>query len=65
MARRLWNRFRRNEDGAATVDWVVLTAGLLLFGVVVASLISAGATATSTGLGDRLADGKVPEVSWE
>ena len=25
----VWNRFRKNENGAVTVDWVVLTAGVV------------------------------------
>ncbi|EPX87576.1 hypothetical protein ruthe_00440 [Rubellimicrobium thermophilum DSM 16684] len=65
MAWNLWNRFRRDEGGAVTVDWVVLTGGLLIFGVVVASTITAGANATATGAGDRLSSAAVPTISWE
>ncbi len=59
------NRFRRDEDGAVTVDWVVLTGGLIIFGVLVATSIIAGANATGTGAGDRLANATVPNVQWE
>lgn len=26
---KLWNRFAQEEDGAVTVDWVILTAGVV------------------------------------
>jgi Flp pilus assembly pilin Flp len=32
--------FAKNEDGAITVDWVVLTAAIVGFGVAVVGLIS-------------------------
>jgi Flp pilus assembly pilin Flp len=31
--------FLRDEDGAVTVDWVVLTAGVVLLGMVVAFIM--------------------------
>lgn len=37
------NTFRAKEDGAVTVDWVVLTAALVLLGFFVLQLIG-GAT---------------------
>lgn len=33
--------FFRSEDGAVTVDWVVLTAGVVTLGIVVASTLIA------------------------
>ncbi|WP_261397253.1 hypothetical protein [Leisingera aquaemixtae] len=38
-------RFRTSEDGAVTVDWVVLTA-------VVVGLVAAGTLAVTDGTGD-------------
>jgi len=32
--------WKKDEDGAVTVDWVVLTAGVLLFAVAVGSTIT-------------------------
>ena len=32
--------FFRSEDGAVTVDWVVLTAGVVTLGIVVASTLT-------------------------
>ncbi len=58
-------RFRGDEDGAVTVDWVVLTGGVLILGILVASLIADGANDTSTGIGARLGDASVPEVTFD
>ena len=38
--------FLRNDDGAVTIDWVALTAGLLLLGIMVVYAIFNG------GVGD-------------
>ena len=57
--------FRADEDGAVTVDWVVLTGGVLIFGVIVAAAIADGANHTSMGAGARLADATVPDVRWD
>jgi len=37
-------RFLNKEDGAVTVDWVVLTAAVVGLGVAVLSTVSGGAT---------------------
>ena len=37
--------FRKSEDGAVTVDFVVLTAAIVLLGLAVGSAIGGGATA--------------------
>ncbi len=51
MSKRILN-FLRKEDGAVTVDWVVLTAAVvLLAGVAITSLQSA-----SGGLGENVGD---------
>ena len=45
--------FRNDEDGAVTVDWVVLTAAVVGIGLVVASTVKSGLeTAASTIKGD-------------
>ncbi|KPP84936.1 MAG: hypothetical protein HLUCCA08_16235 [Rhodobacteraceae bacterium HLUCCA08] len=46
--------FRSNEDGAVTVDWVVLTAGIVGLGVAVIAAVAAGALDHSTGVGAQL-----------
>ena len=40
--------FRNDEDGAVTVDWVVLTAAIVALGLVVGTAVSDGATAKAT-----------------
>ena len=50
----LMNKFRKDEDGAVTVDWVVLTAAVCGLAVAAYTSIETGATnltaATSTFL---------------
>jgi len=42
--------FRNDEDGAVTVDWVVLTAAIVGLGIAVLTSVGNGTTA----LGDRI-----------
>lgn len=47
---KITKRFKKDEDGAVTVDWVVLTAAIVGLGVaVLASVRSA-----TTSLGERI-----------
>ncbi|WP_458789889.1 Flp family type IVb pilin [Yoonia sp. MH D7] len=46
--------FRNDEDGAVTVDWVVLTAAIVLLGVVVGKSIGDGAKDLATDVGNEL-----------
>ena len=48
---KLTKRFKDDEDGAVTVDWVVLTAAIVGLGVAVLASVR---TAT-IGLGDKIA----------
>mgnify|MGYP001812841262 FL=1 len=47
-------RFYKEEDGAVTVDWVVLTAAIVGLGVAVITTVARGALDHSTGLGSHL-----------
>ncbi|MEO9818905.1 MAG: hypothetical protein ABJ370_14910 [Paracoccaceae bacterium] len=51
------NKFRKDEDGAVTVDWVVLTAAVVGLAVAAYSAIESGAetltTDTETFLGTQ------------
>jgi Flp pilus assembly pilin Flp len=38
--RRFLGRFRDDDDGAITVDWVVLTASIVALGVMVVALLN-------------------------
>jgi Flp pilus assembly pilin Flp len=53
---KLMSRFHRDEDGAVTVDWVVLTAAIVGLGVSVIAMVSAGATDYSTSIGNQLSN---------
>ena len=43
-------KFRADEDGAVTVDWVVLTAAIVGLGIAVLTSVSGG----TTSLADRI-----------
>ena len=47
---RLFAEFAKAEDGAITVDWVVLTAAMIGLGLAVVSVVTDGALDTSSGL---------------
>ncbi len=51
-----------SEDGAVTIDWVVLTAALLILGVVIGTTVSDGAKEMSDNTGDVLGAAVVPDV---
>ena len=46
--------FRKDEDGAVTVDWVVLTAAVIGLAAVAYQQISAGATGLATDVNTAL-----------
>ena len=48
-------QFFRDERGAVTVDWVALTAGILILGIaVVYAIFDQGATPAVAGVNDTL-----------
>ena len=47
---KLARNFKRDEDGAVTVDWVVLTAAIVGLGIAVLTSVSGG----TTGLADQI-----------
>ncbi len=47
-------RFRRDQSGAVTVDWVVLTAALVGIAVALVSTISDGLDTASTAIAQEL-----------
>ncbi|WP_368187046.1 hypothetical protein [Aestuariibius sp. HNIBRBA575] len=49
-----FQRFRGDETGAVTVDWVVLTAAIVGLGIGVVTMISVTATDRSKGVGNRV-----------
>ncbi|WP_425083864.1 Flp family type IVb pilin [Ruegeria profundi] len=46
--------FRKDEDGAVTVDWVVLTAAVIGLGTVAYTQISGGAVGLATDVNTAL-----------
>jgi Flp pilus assembly pilin Flp len=46
--------FRADEDGAVTVDWVVLTAAIVGLGIAVLTTVSGGAEDLAGDIGDEL-----------
>lgn len=46
--------FRNDEDGAVTVDWVVLTAAIVGLGIAVLTAVSGGVTTLGTGIKTEL-----------
>ncbi len=54
--------FRADEDGAVTVDWVVLTAAIVGLGIAVLASVRSGAQNMADQIGDNLEQADVPEV---
>ena len=52
----LIKNFRRDEDGAVTVDWVVLTAAIVGLGIAVLASVSNGVTDLSGDIETQLTD---------
>lgn len=57
--RALIRSFWGKEDGAVTVDWVVLTAAIVGMGVVVVTIVANGALDHTSGLNSHLANADV------
>ncbi|RRH76337.1 Flp family type IVb pilin [Falsigemmobacter faecalis] len=48
------NKFRNDESGAVTVDWVVLTAAIVGLGVLVMTQISGALGTVTTQMADEI-----------
>ena len=55
--------FRADEDGAVTVDWVVLTAAIVGLGIAVLTSVRGGATTMAGNIQTELQTA-VPDVSF-
>jgi len=51
--------FRNDEDGAVTVDWVVLTAAIVLLGAAIAAAVRTGAADLAGDIQTSLTDFEV------
>ena len=47
-------QFQNEEDGAVTVEWVVLTSLVCVMAILVMNIVTGGATTFATGLADDL-----------
>ncbi|WP_237057794.1 Flp family type IVb pilin [Loktanella sp. M215] len=46
--------FRNDEDGAVTVDWVVLTAAIVALGLLVGTTMSSSITAKTAAISSEM-----------
>lgn len=53
-------KFMRDEDGAITVDWVVLTAAIIGLSLAVIAAIASGAMDQSNSIGNYLSVSNIP-----
>ena len=51
---KLAKNFRRDEDGAVTVDWVVLTAAVVGLGIAVLTQVSSGTATVTSSISSQL-----------
>ncbi|MFD0980237.1 Flp family type IVb pilin [Tropicimonas aquimaris] len=51
--------FRNDEDGAVTVDWVVLTAAIVGLGIAVLAAVSGGVSDLSNDISSQLAQSQI------
>ena len=50
----LIKKFRKDEEGAVTVDWVVLTAGVVALAIVAVSFVESGITSITQVIADAI-----------
>lgn len=62
-ARNAFRRFRRDEAGLVSVDWVVLTAALVGLGIVVIATVQTGVESLGDAIGTSLSEAEVAPVS--
>ena len=53
---KLFTNFFADEDGAVTVDWVVLTAAIVGLGIAVLSTVSGGSSDLANSVSDYLSN---------
>ncbi|MFD0980236.1 Flp family type IVb pilin [Tropicimonas aquimaris] len=51
--------FRKDEDGAVTVDWVVLTAAIVGLGIATLAAVSGGVSDLSNDISSQLAQSQI------
>ncbi|MDO6615860.1 Flp family type IVb pilin [Pacificibacter sp. 1_MG-2023] len=58
---KLYKNFQADEDGAVTVDWVVLTSAIVGLGVAVLATVSSGTKDLGSKISSNLASRTVVE----
>ena len=56
---KLFKKFHNEEDGAVTVDWVVLTAAVVGLGVAALAAIKSGTGSLTTKINNQLASQQI------
>ena len=51
---KLAQKFHNEEDGAVTVDWVVLTAAVVGLGVAALTMVKSGTSTLTTSISNQL-----------
>jgi len=54
---KFFKNFRKDEDGAVTVDWVVLTAAVVALGIGAISFIDSSTETLATDIGESIDGG--------
>ncbi|MFZ1469628.1 MAG: hypothetical protein WAT09_11730 [Paracoccaceae bacterium] len=50
----IFKRFQKDEDGAVTVDWVVLTAAVVGLGLIVMAAVRPAISGLSAGIANEI-----------
>ena len=60
---KLAQTFKNDESGAVTVDWVVLTAGIVGLGLAVLSAVGSGVAGFAGGISESISTQGSPDVT--
>lgn len=60
-----FHEFQSDEDGAVTVDWVVLTAAIMGLGLAVLYPIAIGTESMAGNVADKFSEHEVPVFTGE
>jgi Flp pilus assembly pilin Flp len=58
----MFRRFREDEAGAVTVDWVVLTAAIVGFAIAVLATVQGGMEDLGTAISDSMSNAGVADL---
>ncbi|WP_147125690.1 Flp family type IVb pilin [Shimia ponticola] len=59
------NKFRKDEDGAVTVDWVVLTAAIVGLGIAILATVTDGVEDLASEIDTELSAGDINALTFE